>query len=198
MIFPLNPATVAKYRKAFSHSGAKSDPVDAFIQTELLAQHMGKLTPIVPDLPVVRALSQLVENRRTLVQDRVDLTNRITSTLKNYYPQALDWFNEKDNMIFCDFLLKWPSLNDAKRARKTTLLKFFIDHNSRYPEVNEKRIEAIKAALPLTDDIGVIDPNRIFIEALEGWGHPLESSGQAGKAKFLGFFTKYHVALFAK
>jgi hypothetical protein len=42
----------------------------------------------------------MVENRRNLVQERVKLTNRITVLLKNYYPQPLDWFNEKDTVIF--------------------------------------------------------------------------------------------------
>jgi len=63
----------------------------------------------------------------------VDCTNRITAILKNYYPQVLDWFNEKDTLIFCDFLLKWPSLAAAKKVRKQTLLNFMNQHNARYP-----------------------------------------------------------------
>lgn len=34
-LFPVNPSTVAKYRKAFSLSGTKNDPTDAFIQVEI-------------------------------------------------------------------------------------------------------------------------------------------------------------------
>jgi transposase len=166
VIFPINPVTVAKYRKAFSHSGAKNDPGDAYIQAEILALHMDKLTAIQPESGEVRALAQLVEYRRKLVQDRVDLTNRITTTLKNYYPQPLDWFNEKDTVIFCDFVAKWPTLGEAKRARQQTLLKFFNQHNSRYPSVNERRIDEIKHATALTDDAGVIMPNKSLIQAL--------------------------------
>jgi len=166
VIFPINPSTVAKYRKAFTHSGAKNDPSDALVQTEILALHMDKLSPILPECPTIRALAQLVEYRRKLVQDRVDLSNRITTTLKNYYPQVLDWFKEKDTLIFCDFISKWSSLDNAKKARKTTLLNFFNQHNSRYPAVNEKRISDIKEARSLTDDKGVIEPNQIMIEVL--------------------------------
>ena len=166
VIFPINPSTVAKYRKAFTPSGAKNDPSDALIQTEILSLHMNKLIPINPEPAEVRVLAQLVEYRRKLVQDRVDLSNRITATLKNYYPQALDWFKEKDTIIFCDFIAKWPSLPDIKKARKQTLLQFFNQHNSRYPAINEKRIVDIKAAQALTDDPGVIEPNKIMIEVL--------------------------------
>ncbi len=166
VIFPVNPSTVARYRKAFTLSGAKNDPSDARLQTDILLLHMDKLSPIIPECPDVRALGQLVEYRRKLVQDRVNLSNRITTILKNYYPHVLDWFKEKDTIIFCDFIAKWPSLTVVKKARKTTLLHFFNQHNSRYPAVNEKRIVEIKEAMPLTHDRGVIEPNQIMIEVL--------------------------------
>lgn len=166
ILFSINPSTVAKYRKAFTHSGAKNDPSDALIQTEILERHMEKLTSIRPEPANVRALAQILEYRRKVVQDKVDLTNRITATLKNYYPQVLDWFKEKDTTIFCEFLTKWPSLSAVKKCRKQTLLNFFNQHHSRYPAVNEKRFEAIKSSLTLTDDPGVIEPNQLLIEVL--------------------------------
>jgi transposase len=166
IIFSINPSTVAKYRKAFANSGAKNDPSDAYIQTEILERHMEKLKSIRPEPANVRALGQLLEYRRKVVQDKVDLTNRITATLKNYYPQALDWFKEKDTVLFCEFLIKWPSLSAVKKAPKQTLMNFFNQHHSRYPAINEKRIESIKLSMALTDDLGVIEPNQILIEVL--------------------------------
>ena len=166
ILFPINPSSVAKYRKAFTHSGAKDDPTDAAIQVEILQLHMDKLSPLTPDSEAVRNLSQLVEYRRKLVQDRVNLTNKITTTLKNYYPHVLDWFKEKDTQIFCDFLSRWPSLEQAKSARKQTLINFFNGHNSRYTAVNEKRIHEIKHAEALTNDTAIISPNVLLIECL--------------------------------
>jgi len=165
-LFPVDPSTVAKYRKAFTSSGSKNDPTDACIINEILSLHMDKLTSIKPESADIRTLTQLVEYRRKLVQDRVDLSNRMTATLKNYYPQVLDWFKEKDTVIFCDFVSRWPSLPLIKSARKSSLQAFFNQHNSRYSAVNDKRIIEIKAAVPLTEDCGVIDPNRILMELL--------------------------------
>ncbi len=165
-LFSINPSTVAKYRKAFTHSGAKNDPSDARVQTEILERHMDKLDAIQPESAEVRALAQLLEYRRKVVQDRVDCSNKITAYLKNYYPQVLDWFKEKDTIVFCDFLMKWSSLDAVKKVRKQTLMKFFGKHNSRYTTVNDKRFTEIKAAQALTDDLGVIEPNKIMIEVL--------------------------------
>lgn len=69
-------------------------------------------------------------------------------------------------MIFCDFISKWPSLNAAKRARASTLRDFFNTHNARYGDVNERRVAAIKSAVPLTRDKGVIEPNQILVGML--------------------------------
>ena len=166
VLFTINPSAVANFRKAFTPSGAKDDPTDAFLQVEILTLHMDKLSIIEPESAAIRSLAQLVEYRRSLVQDSVDLSNKITATLKNYYPQALEWFKEKDTYIFCDFISKWPSLAQVKRAKKQTLLDFFNRHNSHYAHVNDARIVSIKNAMPLTEDKGVIEPNQLLVEVL--------------------------------
>ena len=166
VLFPVNPLTVAKYREAFTPSRAKDDPTDAELQVELLLKHRDKLTPLSPQSPTMRALAQLVEHRRRLVGDKVRLTNRLTSALKNYFPQVLQWFPEKDTAIFCDFLSRWPTLKAAQLARRTTLEGFFRAHHVRSADVIATRIQAIKSALALTTDDGVIAPNVLLVHAL--------------------------------
>ena len=165
-LFPINPTTVSKYRKAFTNSGAKDDPTDAKIQTEILQKNMHKLRVLEPESSELRALAQLVENRRKLIQDRVRLTNRITATLKNYYPQVVEWFKEKHTTVFIDFIQKWPNLEAVQSAREKTLTAFFHTHHVRYNDTILKRINAIKAAHHLTQDPGVIVPNQLLVKGL--------------------------------
>jgi transposase len=166
VLFPVNPLTLAKYREAFTPSRAKDDPTDAELQVELLLKHRDKLTPLSPQSPTMRALAQLVEHRRRLVGDKVRLTNRLTSALKNYFPHVLQWFPEKDTGIFCDFLSHWPTLKAAQLARRTTLERFFRAHHVRSADGIMTRIEAIKSAVALTTDDGVITPNTLLVHAL--------------------------------
>jgi transposase len=166
VLFPINPLTLARYREAFTPSRAKDDPTDAALQLELLLTHRDKLQPLNPQSPTMRALAQLVEHRRRLVGDKVRLTNRLTSTLKNYFPQVLHWFQDKDTAIFCDFLSRWPTLKAVQLARRATLETFFRAHHVRYADVVAQRIAAIKAATPLTTDDGVIAPNALLVQAL--------------------------------
>lgn len=166
VLFPVNPNMLAKYREAFTPSKAKDDPTDAELALELLVRHREALTCLTPQSAPMRALIQLVHDRRRLVHDRVRLSNRLTSTLKNYFPQALDWFQDKATIVFCDFLSRWPTLKQARRARKTVLQAFFREHNVRYAQVIEQRLNAIRSAMPLTEDPAIIQPQVLLVSAL--------------------------------
>jgi transposase len=166
VFFPINPLMLARYREAFTPSQAKDDPTDAELLLELLLKHRDKLTPLQPQSPTMRALEQLVQHRRRLVGDKVRITNRLTSTLKNYFPHVLPWFHDKDTAIFCDFLTQWPTLKAVQLARRSTLERFFRNHHVRYADVITQRLDAIKSATPLTTDEGIITPNALLVQAL--------------------------------
>lgn len=166
VLFPVNPQTLCRYRRALRPSRAKDDPSDAQLLLDLVMRHREQFLPWKPQGAEMRALEQLVVHRRTLVADRIRITNRLTALLKLYFPQTLDWFEDKNTLVFCEFLEKWPTLAAAKRARTATLERFFHEHNSRYPEVIARRITAIKSAIPLTNDPGVIEPARCMVDAL--------------------------------
>lgn len=89
VLFPVPPNALAKYREAFTQSGAKDDPSDAFLQLDYLRKHPEALKPLLPDNEETRVLQRQVEDRRMFVADKVRLTNRITAALKSCYPQAL-------------------------------------------------------------------------------------------------------------
>jgi transposase len=166
VIYPINPTTLAKYRQAFNPSGAKDDPTDAELALDLLLRHPDRFQPLNPQSVEMRTLMTLVEQRRRLMNDKVRITNRLRNALKQYYPQALDWFDHIDTPLFCAFIRQWPSLAQAKRARRPTLEKFFHQHNMYRKPVLERRIQAIKSAMPLTTDDAVIMPYRLQTLAL--------------------------------
>ena len=114
----------------------------------------------------MRALQRLVSDRRCLVQDRTRILNRLTNTLKAYFPQVLDWFEDKDTAVFADFLSRWPTLLAAQRARQRHPHQVLPEHNVRRSDAIERRLAALAAAVPLTRDQGVIGPAKLMVEAL--------------------------------
>ena len=169
VIFPVQPSLLAKYREAFTPSRAKDDPTDAEFALDLLLRYPDRIVRLKPESPNMRMLRQLVECRRGLVDDRVRVTNRITASLKAYFPQVLDLFREKDTGVFADFLERWPTFEAAKKARRTALDGFFREHSVRYQATIDRRIAAIKSEVPLTTDAAVITPaklaSRVFSSA---------------------------------
>jgi transposase len=165
-LYPVNPRTLARFREAFSPSRHKDDPADAEYLAELLLHHRERLRAWVPDDERTRSLRLLVEHRRRLVGDRTRLSNRLTSLLKCYFPQVLEWFPDLRTELVCDFLRRWPSLDALRRVRRETLLKFFRTHHSVRRETLERRLTALKAAVPLTTDAAVLCSSAAMAKAL--------------------------------
>lgn len=157
-LFPISPRGLAKYRESFSQSGAKDDPTDAFLQLDYLLKHPESLSPLAPEDPKTRILQQLVEHRREFVQQKVDLTNALTTTLKAYYPQVLQWFGDIDTLLFCDFMSRWSSLAKAQAEAEDVIRQFFKSGRCGRDEVIARRLKAIGQAMPLTEDEGVVAP----------------------------------------
>ena len=164
VLYPVNPKALARYREAFHPSGAKDDPTDAELLLDLLRHHRAKLRAWVPDTVEARKLQLLCEQRRKLVNQRVALTNRITSLLKQYFPQALDWVGEVASRQACDFLRKWPDLASVRRVRRHTLRTFYQQHNCRKASVIDERIGQIASAQPLTSDRAIIEPLSLSVQ----------------------------------
>ncbi|MGH9669430.1 MAG: IS110 family transposase, partial [Terriglobales bacterium] len=168
VLFPTHPATLARYRKAFRPSGAKDDPSDAVLGLELLRLHREQLPVWQPDTVETRRLQFLVEDRRRLVDDKTQTSNRLTARLKLYFPQILAWFTEVDTPMLEDFLRRWPTLEKVQQAAPRTLRQFFHQHNSRSNELLEKRLRQIREAVPATLDPAVRDASVTFVLALLG------------------------------
>ena len=157
-IYPINPKQLAKYREAMVPSGAKDDPGDAELLLDFLINHPDRLRPWKPDDERTRLIAILVEDRRNAVHMRTRLTNRLKARLKEYFPQAIELLGgDLSTQLACDFLLKWPSLDALKHAKRETIRKFYLAHNSRNMDTIQKRLDLIAKAQPLTTDSAIIE-----------------------------------------
>lgn len=166
-LYPINPATLAKYREAFSPSRAKDDPTDATLLMELLLKHRDKLKAWRPDDEQTRMLTMLNEERRKHVDLRTKLVLRLQATLKNYFPQALDLLAENvASELACAFLQKWPTLEALKKAKPQTIRTMYYAHNYRHGNLIEANLAKIQAATPLTQDKAIATVSALTVGAL--------------------------------
>jgi transposase len=164
VLFPINPKALARYREAFHTSGAKDDPTDSELLLDFLSKHSDRLRAWIPDSELTRKLLTLCEQRRKLVNRRVALNNRITSLLKQYFPQALDWIGDVASLQACDFLESWSTLDVVQRVSPEKLQSFYRRHNCRKASVISERLDQIALARPLTTDSAIVEPYSFIVE----------------------------------
>lgn len=173
VLYPVNPQTLAKYRKAFCVSGAKDDPVDADLLRELVTLHRDRLHAWRPDDELTRTLTLLVQYRRDLVDNGTRLTNQLSSLLKLYYPQALQWAGDLTTVQACEFLQRWPTLEKVQRTAPSKLRQFYQAHGCRKADLISERLAQIAAAKPLTQDRAVITATVSMVQAIINQLRPL-------------------------
>jgi hypothetical protein len=166
VLYPINPATVAKYHETWKTSGAKDDPSDALLILELLEDHNKKLTVWHPEPKNIRLLQRLTEHRTKLVQDLKRVGNKVTTTVKEYYPVILELFPRIYRDITADFLLAFPILHCAQSATDEELIRFFRTHGAGGEKRIAKRISLILESPSLVDDEAIIESNALFVKAL--------------------------------
>jgi|APCry1669188970_1035186.scaffolds.fasta_scaffold14930_2 transposase len=177
VLYPINPATLSRYREAFSPSRAKDDPGDAQLLAEVLRLHRDKLTVWKPDDEQTRTLAFLTEERRKAVDLRTKLVLRLQAALSLYFPQAIAWTGTYlYTPLACDWLVKWPTLDTIQKAKPQAIRAFYYGHNCRRPEQIEGYIKAIATAQPLTKDVAVITAQRLTVQMLAKQLRPLHDS----------------------
>jgi transposase len=122
------------------------------------------------------------------------LTNRITAALKGYYPQVLEWFEDKDTQVFCEFLTCYPSLQAAQAAPKAELEQFFRAHYVVQAKTINRRCEQIEQGVVLTEDAGIVEPLQLLVAALIAQLRVLLPSIAKFDAKIEGLFESHRDA----
>jgi len=165
-LFPVPSTMSASMRKALYPSGSKDDPRDADLLLDLLLQHRDKLHRLSPDTEATRRVQNLVEERRKLVDEKTAQANRLTSDLKIYFPQVLDWFERLDTELVWDLLQRWPTLAELQKVPPAKLRTFFRKHYGRDEELIERRLLAIRQAIPAIRDRAVIEAKSMVVRVI--------------------------------
>src|SRR5688500_14965441 len=93
-VIAVNPMSVARYRERHSTSGAKSDPGDAKVLADLARTDRHNHRPVAGDSDLAEAVKVLARAHQSLIWSRQRQLNQLRSTLREFYPAALEAFPE--------------------------------------------------------------------------------------------------------
>ena len=116
-VFSVNPRQSARFRARHSVSGAKSDAGDAHVLADMVRTDSHQLREAAGDSPEAGGIKVLARTHKTMIWERTREVQRLRHQLREYFPAALEAFDDLDAPDTLELLGKAP---DPERARKLT------------------------------------------------------------------------------
>ena len=112
-VHPVNPLQASRYRERHGVSGAKSDRGDAHMLTDMVRTDSHQLRAVAGDSAEAGGVRVLARTHKTLIWERTRQVQRLRYQLREYFPAALDAFEDLGAADALELLGKAP---DPARA----------------------------------------------------------------------------------
>ena len=145
-VYPVSPASAKRYRERKRPSGNKTDRVDAWSLADALRVDGHGWRALAPEDPLVAELRLLCRDEVALIEERTALINQLQSALHEYYPAALEAFEDWTLPSAWAFIERFPTPALLQKAGRRQWEKFLHTHRLARPETYEKRLEVFGRA----------------------------------------------------
>lgn len=139
-VYPVNPVASESYRKRKAPSGTKTDHLDGWGLADALRMDGQGWKPLQPLEPWTQQLRLLCKDEVTLIQQRTLFVNQLQQALVEYYPAALEAFEDWTAPYTWDFIMEFPTSQALVKAGSRRWEKFLHTHKLWRPETTEKRL----------------------------------------------------------
>lgn len=145
-VYPLNPKVAERYRDRKSPAGVKSDERDAFSFADALRTDGHGWRPLLPQDPLTAELRLLCRDEMGLIGQRTALINQLRAALHEYYPAALEAFEDWSARSSWEFVTTFPTPRALVIAGKRRWQSFLHAHRLYRPQTAGKRLEIFARA----------------------------------------------------
>jgi transposase len=139
-VYPVNPVASESYRKRKAPSGTKTDHHDAWGLADALRMDGHGWKTLQPMDPLTQQLRLLCHDEVKLIEQRTQLVNQLQQALAEYFPVALEAFNDWTCPAAWDFIIEFPTPQLLVKAGRRRWEKFLHVHKLWRPETAEKRL----------------------------------------------------------
>ena len=145
-VYPINPCSAKAYRHRKAPSGDKHDTVDAWTLADALRVDGHGWKPLAKEDPLVAELRLLSRDENELIGERTALVNQLQSALYEYYPCALEAFDNWTTPSAWAFIETFPTPQALQAAGKRRWEKFLHVHKLARQKTYQKRMESFARA----------------------------------------------------
>lgn len=146
-VYPLNPKAAQRYRDRKAPSGTKTDHLDALSFADALRTDGHAWRQLKPQDPRTQELRLLCRDEIELIGQRTAFVNQLREALKEYYPAALEAFDDWTLPAPWDFIQQFPTPQALEKAGKRRWEKFLHTHRLYDPRTYTKRLDAFSRAM---------------------------------------------------
>jgi transposase len=145
-IYPINPLNAKRYRERKCTSGNKTDRHDAWAIADALRMDGHGWRTLSAQDTIVAELRLLARDEVALIEERTALINQLQQALHEYYPSALEAFDDWTARGAWAFVETFPTPEVLTKAGKRKWDKFLHSHKLFRPQTYQTRITAFESA----------------------------------------------------
>jgi transposase len=146
VVYPINPNAAQCYRSRKTPSGSKTDRLDALSFADALRTDGHGWRPLNPEDPKTQELRLLCRDEMSLTEQRTTLVNQLQQALHEYYPAALEAFDDWTLPSSWAFVERFPTPEVLKKMGKRHWEKFLHTHRLYRSKTYRKRLETFASA----------------------------------------------------
>jgi len=146
-LYPLNPKAAERYRDRKAPAGAKDDTLDAWSFADALRSDGHGWRPLLAQDPLTTELRLLCRDEITLIGQRTALVNQLKAALHEYYPAALEAFDDWTCEGPWRFVITFPSPEALVKAGRRKHERFLHAHKLYRPQTAQQRLSIFATAM---------------------------------------------------
>jgi transposase len=154
-VYPVNPKAAERYRERKSPSGNKADRPDAWSLADALRTDGYAWRKLVAQDETTAMLRALCRDEIALIEQRTLLVNQLIAALHEYYPAALEAFDDWTQPYAWELIQRFPTAALLQNAGKRKWENFLHQHRLWHPSTAPRRMEifaksnALRASAPV-------------------------------------------------
>jgi transposase len=165
-VYPVNPLSAKSYRQRKAPSGTKTDRLDAWALADALRLEGQQWKALRPLDPLTQQIQLLCRDEISLIEQRTQLINQLQQALYEYYPAALEAFDDWTRPSTWDFILQFPTPAALAKAGRRRWEKFLHSQKLWRPETAQRRLEIFQRAQAFTGSPAVTSAKSLLAESL--------------------------------
>jgi transposase len=165
-VYPVNPKAAERYRERNAPSGVKDDDRDAWSLADALRLDGAGWRALATQDPIVAELHLLCRDEIALIEQRTALINQLRQCLHEYYPAALQAFEDWTCPSAWAFVVAFPTPAALVTAGRRKWEKFLHVHKLWRPETTEKRLAIFAQAQALSSTAATVAAKSLLAVSL--------------------------------